>query len=98
MAEAMCFGPNDKGQNMNPDDLGILRLLMNPVGHSNITEAQSAWLRKVWQQLSRFPDLNITPPSFEGFEANFSRDENPEEEIALYEALASRLANARTYR
>jgi hypothetical protein len=61
-----------------------------PVGGSTLTAEQSARLREVFRELSRFPGLDPSL-TFEAFEADFSRDAYPEREIALYEILMRRL-------
>jgi hypothetical protein len=60
-----------------------------PVGTTTLTPEQIAPLRKVWDQLQRFPGLE--PGTFEQFEADFSRDSHPDREIGLYENVAARL-------
>jgi hypothetical protein len=64
-------------------------LRLAPVDTTTLTPEQSARLRKVWDQLQRFPGLE--GGTFEQFEADFSRDSHPDREIGLYENLAARL-------
>jgi hypothetical protein len=73
----------------------ILRMKPLPVGTSTLTPDQSDRLRKVWQEIQRFPGLHPSP-SFEGFELEFSRDIHPDREIQLYENLAARLRKVKT--
>src|SRR4051794_31101070 len=80
---------NPRLTNVDPANLRL-----SAVGTSTLSDSQSERLRVIWAALKRFPSL-CNKDTFEQFEADFSRDRNPENEIVLWEKLIVLLRGCR---